>query len=137
MQPADRLRKCPIKSVTQMIEGNKFANSSNEVRTYMKMKLPRRLSVVVSAMAIGCLAAFLPWMATDLPESGVGGALRVAVNCLGLPGAVVGLIAYRNVHSISLWFVQLCNAIFYFGLFYFLFTAWAKHKAKSAARLGS
>lgn len=73
----------------------------------------------------------MPRVTLNFSESGVEGTIRLAVQCLQLPGAAVGLIVFRNVHGISLWVVEAANVIFYSGLFYFLIATWAKHRTKS------
>jgi hypothetical protein len=83
------------------------------------------------ALALASAVAFLPRVTSNFSESGVEGTIKVIVECMQLPGAVLGLIVFRNVHGISLWVVEAINVIFYSGLFYFLLAAWAKHKTKS------
>src|SRR5260370_37335126 len=87
-------------------------------------------------LAFGCAVALMPRATVNLPESGVAGAIKLVVQCVQLPGAALGLIVYRNVHSISLWLVDATNIIFYSGLFYLLFASWAKHKTKSPKTTG-
>jgi hypothetical protein len=86
---------------------------------------------LLGALAIGGTVAFLPRMTSNLPESGIVGSLRLGIECLALPGALIGLIAYHNVHAMSIWIVEATNVILYSGLFYFLLATWAKHETKA------
>jgi hypothetical protein len=72
----------------------------------------------------------MPRVTLNFPESGVMGTIKLAVQCVQLPGAALGLIVFRNVHGISLWVVEATDVIFYSGLLYFLFATWAKHRTK-------
>lgn len=94
------------------------------------MKPSEYLGSAFGALAIGSAIAFLPRVTTNFSESGIEGSIKVGISFLQLPGVVVGLFVFRNVHGISLWVVDATDVIFYTGLLYFLFAAWAKHKAK-------
>jgi hypothetical protein len=90
----------------------------------------RMLVRLFGVLILACTAAFLPKVTSNLSESGIEGTIKIVIECAQLPGALVGLIIFRNVHGISLWLVEVTNVIFYSGLFYFLLRAW-EHRTKS------
>jgi len=91
---------------------------------------------LVFALILGSAVALLPMVTYNFPESGIYGATGLAIRFLLLPGVLVCMLAVRNIHAIDLHAIHVVNITFYVALFYFLFGAWAKRKAKSKSSDG-
>jgi hypothetical protein len=75
--------------------------------------------------------ALLPRVARNWPESGTFAVLRTGVNCLAIPGIVLGMITTGNVHLMSLWVLDAGNVVFYSGTSYLILGAWAKRRTNT------
>lgn len=91
----------------------------------------RHFARLLIALALGCAIAFLPSMTANWPESGTLGALQFGILFLVVPGAIANMVLAGNVHSGSLWTVNIVNVAFYAGLAYWLFVRMARRKRES------
>jgi|SRR4051812_29035513 hypothetical protein len=101
---------------------------SEPVRQNHLSNLELRRALV--ALVVGWTLAMLPRFTSDLNEYGVVGLLKLGIQCLMLPGAVLGMLVAGNIHGVSILLVETTNAVFYSGLLYALLTALRRRKAK-------
>lgn len=104
-----------------MTDGTKSGLVYRDRKGHSMRKLSRtQITRLLLAFVIGCAVAILPNVTANWPESGFAGLLKGGIQWLLMPGVVLVMILYRNVHNYSLWVLEVTNVVFYSWLAYYL-----------------